>query len=233
MVKRNAHGSDLYSANVAITPLRILMKFKTIRPNIYAVEAKKATELAKLFLRFQEFYESPKYKGKTFSLSEFKIYYKKFTNSNKFTYYNDWVGFNVPSSVFKPFFSGKFLRISAKERWLLNKVKSYYKANQKFYVLGYAENAKQTAKHELAHAYYYTNQEYRDNVNRTLDQVILSNLKVFLRSLGYSESVLVDECHAYILTEKRYLKGRKLWRSEFDEVKEKLQKLFKKVNKRG
>ena len=52
-----------------------MLKFKTLAPNIYAVEGTTSSEVARLFLRFQECYESPKFRDKIFTLKEFKKYY--------------------------------------------------------------------------------------------------------------------------------------------------------------
>jgi hypothetical protein len=77
-------------------------------------------DLTSTFLRFQEHYESPFFKGKYFTLDEFKEWYIKTSpngkKSGKFTYYTDWGGFNIPSYILKPFYNGAFNPLSENEK---------------------------------------------------------------------------------------------------------------------
>ncbi|MEK7106247.1 MAG: ABC transporter ATP-binding protein, partial [Patescibacteria group bacterium] len=69
--------------------------------SIYLVEAPTQYALASTFLRFQEHYESPKFRGQFFSLEEFMDWYAE--EYGNFTYYKDWTGFNIPSYILKSF----------------------------------------------------------------------------------------------------------------------------------
>ena len=74
------------------------MEMKVMRPRdqIIHLKFKRKKDLTQTMLRFQEHFESPKFRNKFFSLEEFKAWYITTTPNNKFTYYSDWSGFNFP-----------------------------------------------------------------------------------------------------------------------------------------
>ncbi|HVY01919.1 MAG TPA: hypothetical protein VHA12_04110, partial [Candidatus Nanoarchaeia archaeon] len=96
------------------------MKLREIYPNIFHIQFSTRLLLTSTFLRFQEHYESPKFRGKIFSLEEYKKWYisnsPKGKETGKFTYYEDWSGFNIPGHVLEPFFQGKFDPLSLEEQ---------------------------------------------------------------------------------------------------------------------
>ena len=55
--------------------------------------------LALAFVRMQEFYESPRFCGRVFTLEEFSTWYSQACGHGEFTYPEDWSGFNVPSTA--------------------------------------------------------------------------------------------------------------------------------------
>jgi len=171
--------------------------------------------LTKTMLRFQEFYESPYFKGKYFNISEFKVWYKKETKSKKFTYYEDWVGFNFPSYIVKNFIKQGFLKdLSKDEKYIIDVLSQL---NQKYYVIGTYEksdtNNTKSFLHEMVHAMYYLNTEYRRKVNLAIKKEkdnIVDMSKTLLNLGGYSEGVLYDEINAYVST-NNYRKTDKLY----------------------
>lgn len=88
-----------------------------IAKDIYLLRFKTQYELAATFLRVQEHYESPRFHGRIFSLEQFMDWYAK--RYGNFTYYEDWAGFNVPSTALQPFYEGKFDPLSEKEKEFL------------------------------------------------------------------------------------------------------------------
>jgi hypothetical protein len=77
---------------------------RRVAKGIYLVRFATQYELSSTFLRFQEHYESPRFHGRVFSLEEYMDWYA--TRYGNFTYYQDWAGFNVPSTAFRPFLCG-------------------------------------------------------------------------------------------------------------------------------
>jgi len=120
---------------------------KSVTQKIFLLIFKKQEMLASTFLRFQEYYESPKFKGRIFRLEEYKKWYIKNSpqgqQTGKFTYYSDWNGFNIPSVVLKPFYEGKFNPLSQSEKELL---KMFQNKKEKFYIIGIHREKKNTEK---------------------------------------------------------------------------------------
>ena len=170
-----------------------MLKLKVIRNQILHVEASTQAELALSFLRFQEYYESPRFRGKFFSIKEFKDWYRK--KYGRFSYASDWAGFNVPSYVFDPFLRGQFGRLSRLEKRLLKLIGNQTKP---FYVIGTYKNSDGCFDHEFSHALYHTNLGYKKRVNQILNGLNLKPLFRYFKKLGYASNVFMDEAHAYL-----------------------------------
>jgi len=160
-------------------------------------------DITSTFLRFQEHYESPEFKGKIFTFEEFKEWY---TEDGEFSYYTDWNGFNIPSHILQPFQNGDFNPLSDKEKQLLGLFEG---RNSKFYIIG-AHRGKDdlggdVVTHEVAHGLFYTDEQYRGEVLEVLPEFDLEELKVqLLKDDGYHRDVLDDECHAHTLSPSNY-----------------------------
>ena len=182
------------------------MNFKIIKnKNYIQFDFKDQTILAKSFLRFQEYYENDYFKGKIFSLSEFKRHYIKIYSS--FDYYETWDGFNVPSYVFKPFLEGKFNPLTNLEKDIIDNLDF----SKEFYLIGTVNGGdKDTLDHEVCHALFYSNKNYKKEVLSYLDLIKESKsykvVKEHLIKKGYHEDVLLDEINAYMCELSLYLK---------------------------
>jgi hypothetical protein len=164
-----------------------------VAENIYLLKFKDNIEMAKTFLRFQEHYESPKFRNKIFSLKEFKIWYAKKYGKGKFTYYKDWGGFNIPSYILVPFFEKKFNPLSKREKCLLSAFKNM---RHPFYIIGAATYA-YAMRHEIVHGTFYTNVKYAKKVLKLLSGADISDIKYELLKIGYCKDTLLDEINAY------------------------------------
>jgi hypothetical protein len=176
------------------------MKVTAITKNILQVNYAAQEELAKAFCRFQEYYESPKYAGKIFTLTEYKKWYSQ--RYGGWTYYTDWGGFNIPNYVFEPFKAGSFDPLTKAEKQLLD---AFRHRNGKFYVIGTFGNNPDSLDHEVCHALFYLDYEYKKAV---LSKVCLSALKQpekfrglnqwLVKEKGYSDGFVMDEMQAYL-----------------------------------
>lgn len=171
---------------------------KTITDKIFLLIFDNQLDITSTFLRFQEFYESPEFSGKIFTLEEYQKWYT--AEKGSFSYYEDWNGFNIPSHILKPFYEGKFDPLSEKEKQLL----ALFENQQgSFYIIGThkgAKNIEALLRHEIAHGLYYSNIEYREKIKNALVGYDTEKVKDNLRSKsGYNEDVLDDEVHAYII----------------------------------
>ncbi len=193
------------------------IKKTEIRDRIFQLEFNSQLELASTFLRFEEFYESPRFRGKIFSLKEFKEWYTK--EKGAFTYYEDWPAFNIPSSVLKPFIQGKFDPLSPAEKQLISIFKN---VSGIFYIIGVVVGADSLCDHELAHALFFTIPSYREQVLSILNKFNVDKIKQELMGMsGYCEEVLDDEVNAWTLTLSDELKAKPQ-----KELKSELEKLF-------
>lgn len=163
-----------------------------IADGIFLVRFPTQYELASTFLRIQEHYESSRFRRRVFTLEEYMDWYA--SEFGAFTYFEDWTGFNVPSSAFEPFNEGQFDPLLKKEQRLLSR---FRKDRAPFYVIGVA--SRDDLKHELAHALFFTRPDYRRAVVAAMRGYDTSALQRQLARMGYHRHVLPDEVHAYLV----------------------------------
>ncbi len=184
------------------------MSKATLRKNgcIYCVVTKDTVELSKLFVRLQEFYESPfkEIRRQHFTLKQFKTIYSK-SRDGIFTYYDDWAGFNVPGDVVLEFFR-VFTDLSTREKHLKKLLLEALTAGEVFYVIGYPRGkAGGITEHEYAHALFYTDPTYRREMKmhgKRLPMEIRNQIFSKLKAMGYCGIVRTDELQAYLATSK-------------------------------
>jgi hypothetical protein len=211
-------------------------EIKEILPNIFHLHFQTKGELTRTFIRFQEYYESPEFRNKIFSLKEYKQWYiknsKKGLTTNKFTYFSDWSGFNIPSNILIPFYEGKLNPLLKREKVFLEEFKN---KTSSFYVIGTFESKREiTLQHEIGHALYSTNKEYKEKINNILESmpnhIIKTFNNYFSKSGGYHESVFDDERHAYLISDgknKKFIeKDLKLTSDEILEYTKKIHDIF-------
>ena len=177
------------------------MKITNVTSQIVKVTIEDPELLAKTFIRFQEYYESPEFRNKIFTLGQFKDWYSK--KYGAFTYYSDWDGFNIPSHVLQPFVKGLFDPLTDEEK---NMLECFKYRSDKFYIIGVSEDSGDTLDHEICHGLYHTNDEYNGAVNKVLTAHAkdLSSIYDFLKRKGYSPAVWKDEANAYIANNYDY-----------------------------
>ncbi len=188
---------------------------------IYLLKFKTQYELTSTFLRVQEHYESPRFHGRIFSLEQYMDWYA--AEKGNFTYYQDWSGFNVPSTAFQLFYEGKFDPLSDKEKHLLG---LFAKLQERFYVIGVYEDGSLT--HELAHALYFTDEAYRKAVQAEMRKYDTSGLARKIANAGYAQHVVRDEMQAYIVAPSSGL-GAKL--GPLKPLRGRLRRLFRQHSK--
>lgn len=199
-----------------------------IKPNIYGVIIKNDYDRAMLFCRYQEFYESP-YKeinGKYFTLQYFMKVYMKKRKCDVFRYHKDWSGFNLPSHIFFQAYE-KFYNDNEEYnktmKFIYESIIENRKENKsKFYLIGTEKINSITTKHEIAHGFYYTNPDYKnemDTLITNMDKNEYKQLYKELVDLGYKrgKQIIYDEIQAYLSTELINTKRLKS-KEEFREV---------------
>lgn len=169
--------------------------------SVYHIEFPSQTELASTMLRFQEHYESPRFRGEVFSRAEYEKWYAE--RNGAFTYLTDWSGFNVPSRIFDPFYRGAFNPLSWEEIALLKLVGGIPRP---FYLIATAKSCDpHTLVHEIGHGLYATNIDYRTEAHALLEGCQLAPIFRFLYG-GYHYASWLDEAHAYLMADYTWLR---------------------------
>lgn len=183
------------------------MKYKTIKitEEIVAVQVKDDYDRTMLFCKAQEFYESPckLFKGKKFSIWDYFRWYSKKFGDGCFSYTKDFVGFNMPLIVAKKCYEINDIETPYDE--ILNSiVERYFVNGKRKYLIGVESLNSSTFEHEMCHAMYYVDEEYRkkaDELTASLSDSVKKKMKKNLSNMGYNSSVFKDEVQAYMATE--------------------------------
>ncbi|MEK7603493.1 MAG: ABC transporter ATP-binding protein [Patescibacteria group bacterium] len=192
--------------------------------SIFLVEAASQYLLASTFLRFSEFSENIFFRDKLFTLEEFADWYAdKF---GKFSYYEDWTGFNIPSRILEPFLRGDFDPLNRKERRFLD---IWNCVPKPFYIIGVQAGKIDlpTLKHEIIHGLFNTNHEYKSIVEKELADMNCNNIHAALENATYHKSVWIDETNAYAICGASGLIEDGLNLSSFLPVKKIARKVFR------
>jgi hypothetical protein len=170
-----------------------MLTTKKLKYNAVLIQSDPATDLAMAFMRFQEYYESPKFKNQIFTIGQHKAWYSQTYGAD--TYTKDWSGFNFPSDVLKPFREGLFDPLIKEETELLNLFKYRH---DNFYIVG--ASSEETIRHELAHALFSYNNQYKFKINHICKIYAkeLKSVKKYLLDKGYHAEVINDEIQAYV-----------------------------------
>ena len=173
-------------------------------PNVLYIQFDTTTEMSSTFGRVQEYAEGPKLHHQVMSWSRLKNYHKSKGESRTFN--AAWLGFNIPGWAFKEFYE-KCNHFKPKEKAGIELVLSY-NFTGKFYVICDADkNAKRESQkagdHELAHALFGTNDEYKNKVLSLLNNYSRKSfLLEKIKKMGcYAPEVWDDELHAYVTTD--------------------------------
>jgi len=215
-------------------------KTKIILPRVYLLTYPTQYELCMTFVRIQEFYESPKFRGKYFTLEEYMDYWSKVKGNGAFTYTTTWNGFNLPGEVIV-----KWLEVCRynddemrpREQELLNQINDMMCADKvdsvdmnKIYVIGaHGEysSVSDIVDHETSHAIYRMYPEYRKSCNKILKKIgskEMKDMEKTLITLGYCKKVIPDEIQAYSSVDSGLLYNgfKKEFRENFNEFRKSL-----------
>lgn len=187
------------------------MKFRKLFNNAYVAEYEDDRIMSNAFMRFQEHYESPKFKGEVFTKPEFIQWYEKKYGTD---YLEDWGGFNLPDYVFNIFLTGHFDPLDDLEKELLEHIVQI--KSLKYYIVGAVKGDEDAIKHESAHGMFYLSHQYRTIATMLMASYDTEAIQKHLLENGYHKDVLMDEVHAYALIEKKYLEDNNLWNDEID-----------------
>lgn len=184
-----------------------MWSLEKVMPKTYHVNFKRNDLMGMFFLRLQEFYESPKFKNKFFTLDDFKNWYSAEYGSGHFTYYEDWSGYNITSCSMR-----ECVKFYKKHRKKLTEIEiQSFKMfefidsieNEEWALIGtYGKNSEQrkTLDHELAHAMFANVPKYKKSVIKLVKKLPIKTVEKSCKELmkvGYDRQNYLDECNAY------------------------------------
>lgn len=186
-----------------------MFSLKQLRKQIWHLHFDQHYDLTMHFLRYQEFYESPKFRKTNLTLVNYMEWYARNMGKGVFTYTKDWAGFNLPGEYI---FSVHKEGIQDPNRYdklmlsLAEFICSKEDNKTDFYIIGTSQedtDLKSTFNHELAHGMFYTDEKYKTKMT-ALVNALPNKTKNFifkkLKKCGYSDEFFIDETQAYLST---------------------------------
>lgn len=182
--------------------MQINYKIKEVKPNVFAIIVKDKYDRAMLFCRAQEYYESPskKFRRKNFSIWDYmKWYHDQYKFG--FSYGRDWSGFNIPLKVVRECYN-KLTKSETPYDKVMDKILNKLKLQgPEGYLIGAKDTEGETFKHEVCHALYHTDKNYKKQMDALTHGLPKKYYNVFASNLvqmGYTTKVVDDEIQAYL-----------------------------------
>jgi hypothetical protein len=182
-----------------------------IRPRVFHLKFNDSREMSMTFFRYTEFYES-KYdsiRGHKFTMAQHMgLYCREYLKNNNldWTYCTDWGGYNIPVDIIKQVHDMGILDPNHYDSFMYSIYHMIMSQtqNKSAYLIGtYGEKKDSLLKHEMAHAMFYVDTNYKkevtDLIQRT-DQNLIKSLYKILSDQNYPAKVLDDELQAYLTT---------------------------------
>ena len=185
------------------------IKLFEVYPKIFAVVIKDDKLRARVFMRYQEFYESDSdtFRGKGFKWSDFVKYYKMKTKNDIFTYHEDWAGYNIPCDSIEscmrliPDLNFYDLIMFSIVDTIKKKV-----GNDKFYLIGIDQSDGDDPSlifHEVAHGLWFADRNYKFKQTSNIESLSPTTKDILskkISGMGYGDNVVDDEIQAYLST---------------------------------
>lgn len=191
---------------------------------VWAVYSDTQPEIGKAFCRFQEYYENSELRGrKDLTVRDIEKWWTKTREDGcADSYYDFWVGFNIPGRIFleltmsplfrtgasvKEFFCNLvgFPSFHSEEDQLLALISDLSLDEiQSSYFIGLSKTRDDIVEHELAHAFFSTNAIYKSSQLRNialLPKDMYESIRNELITMGYHPGVVHDEIQAYMSTD--------------------------------
>lgn len=183
------------------------MELRCPHPQILHFEFPTSKEMVLTFFRVEEHYESvyPDIREQTFTVEYFLDRFMD--DEGEVTYFSTVYGFNVPAQSLKRFYTRHANQLTRRESALLDMIKSAVNYEQDdFYVIASVSDDNRALDHELSHAFYYLNPDYRRRANSLIENTLrISLIEEFqqaLADLDYAKDVLRDEITAFLCAGK-------------------------------
>jgi hypothetical protein len=209
----------------------VIGEVKQIRPQIFAVAIKDKYQRTMLFCRYVEYNKSPydEIRNKFFTWEKFMEMYRSDFDKDLFTYPGDWEGFGIPSDSIKTAIK-TFNKDKGPYDDIMSDIYSYCNKTvnnpkTKWYIIGTDDYSSKIMDHEVAHALYSINDEYKKLCNDLISKIDRNDyqaLKKKIKDMGYidDKETINDEIQASMsteLTNELNIKKFKKYQPEFIE----------------
>ena len=190
------------------------MKLTQIKPRVYHTVFEDVYTLCMTILRIHEHSENPVFKNKTFTYEQYMDWYSKEHGHGHFSFDRDYLGFSINSPSFR-----HFVKNFPKKDWT-DKEKKYieevirlvgkedFSRNKRFCIINSFEKRKSTVfRHELTHALYYVDYNYRQEVDKffkSLKPDFKKKVTEIVKNDGYPDDSVLDEINARLATERTF-----------------------------
>lgn len=193
----NKKQRDIVKSDIKVSqPIAgcVLLKYKTV------------PDLARSFFRLAEYYEGNRYgkKGKQVTLVDFLDQW--IDRDGDVDYFKFWDGFNITDQAFRAWLKSAG-PLSVAEQATVDAIQQATKGMKKFCVIGVGSNDSDTLKHELFHAKYYLDADFKSAVDQLLkdhatDPAVKTIRKILINKLDYTDHV-DEEIGAYLYAGSR------------------------------
>ena len=166
----------------------VLLKYRTV------------PDLARSFFRLAEYYEGSRNgNNKQVTLVDFLDQWVD--RKGNVDYFKFWDGFNITDQAFRSWLKSAG-PLSAAEQVTVDTIQQATKHMKKFCIIGVGSNDTDTLKHELFHAKYYLDSDFKSAVDQLLtdhatDPAVRTIKKILINKLDYTNHV-EEEIGAYL-----------------------------------
>lgn len=178
-------------------------------PGIFALVIKNDRLRARVFMRYQEFYESDSdtFRGKGFKWNDFVKFYKKKTKKDYFSYHEDWAGYNIPCNSIESC-AALIPDLNFYDLIMFSVVDTIRKkvGSENFYLIGIDQSNGEDPSlifHEMAHGLWFSSPKYKQEMSTLINDMDPNvREKIFdkIKQAGYGDNVYEDELQAYLST---------------------------------
>lgn len=178
-------------------------------PGIFALVIKDDKLRARVFMRYQEFYESDSdtFRGKGFKWYDYVKYYKEKTKKDYFSYHEDWAGYNIPCNSIESCIA-KIPDLNFYDLIMFSVVDTIREkvGSENFYLIGIDQSDGEDPSlifHEVAHGLWFSSKGYRNKQTENIENLpsyVRDSISKKISGMGYGDNVIDDEIQAYLST---------------------------------
>ena len=178
-------------------------------PKIFALVIKDDKLRARVFMRYQEFYESDSdsFRGKGFKWYDYVKFYKEKTKKDYFSYHEDWAGYNIPCTSIESCMA-VIPDLNFYDLIMFSVVDTIRKqvGSDNYYLIGIDQSTGEDPSlifHEVAHGLWFSSGVYKAKQSKNIERLnpsVRNAVAKKITGMGYSETVVDDEIQAYLST---------------------------------